>query len=327
MAQEAAAASETTTETTESADPKVGAGNSQSPSDSSPGDTSSSQKPAFNWDKAIKEDLRAKRDLKTQEADLHKRKTAFESESKQYEPLKPLLEPLSKVDQAAVVKALTAFAAGDKKAAYEAMFGLDPELVVGIAEHVASKVDDKQPLSREDALSIARQEIEADKKKAEEKAKADQEAAALKEKQEFEAELKNYTATLGKALKAEGLKAKFPLCARLAHRLPLERIEAEVTRRANGGESVAMEDVLTVFETEFRADFDPPKVETAKTKTIDDEIKEALAQLDAEFPADDKTVRVSEVKPPVNTHPVGSVDADLDRLQKQWEAERRGVRF
>jgi hypothetical protein len=333
-------ADEITTEET-SADPNVqtgapgtdgapGAEDGTSPAgDGKPPTTGAA--PKFDLDAAVKEDRAWRQTRKAQETEIETRRKAVEEEAKRLAPLVPMLEHMPKVDQAAVHKAIAALAAGDKIAAAEALFGLDPKFVAALADHVGERyVPSEVPVAEQIAAAL-----KADK---EAQAKADADAKKQKEDEDkatYETSLENYCTTLGRLLKTDAsYAAKFPLCTALNHRLDMDRLRAEVTRRANAGENVAIEEVLPMFEKEFADDIG--KTPFGKKPDPVDTFDERFALEEVAFfkdePAPAKKVttvhaRDGGQRPQVSTPTARSgmdeIDGELARLEAAFQARER----
>lgn len=291
----------------------------------------------FDLDAAVKEDLAWRRTRKAQETDLETRRRAVDEQSKKFEPLAPFLEHLPKVDQAAVLKAVAALAAGNKIAAAEALFGFDPKFVSDLADHVGENyVPSEIPVADQVKAALA-----ADKEATEKAEREAQEKKQADDKAEFDAEIENYLTTTARVLKTADFAEKFPLCSSLAHRLPVERIREEVTRRARAGESVELVDVLPKFEKEFEEDW--ARTPLGRKPVVSGErFDDRFAAEEAKFfgeeapvpaprpaiiPVRDGGQAPRAPAPGARKSGTEEIDAELARLQAGYEAGQRSRQY
>lgn len=251
--------------------------------------------PAFDFDAALKADRQWQSSRRAQEAELKAKRETLEAEAKQYEPLRPMLEHLPKVDQAAVINAVAKLAAGDKKGAIAALVKLDAytednaKLVIELADHVADqKVAAEVPVAEQVNRALAAAK-EAERKAAEEaeaKKGEEQKAAEAKEAAEFEGELESYSAGAANILNPDSPKylpefsAKFPWCAKLLKTMSSAVFKAEAKRRTLAGESVSYADVLGHFEKQWVDQLGPAPAPLPRA-AAPDEIAKALGEMEA----------------------------------------------
>jgi hypothetical protein len=229
-------------------------------------------KPKINVDDLVRSELIASRKIKAERTELETKRREFEEQVKRYEPLKEFLEPLSKVDQKAALKGLSLLSevkslldAGDdagarkKQAeAISAMVSLDDKICLALADMVdeAGMSATLSPL--EAAQRVREAEKKAEKEEAERKAAEAEEAERKKDeeaKANLESQVTGYLGGMGKAL-AGPLAADLPLCAAFAELIPVADLREEIERRARAGESLAFADLLSGWETKFRATMD-----------------------------------------------------------------------
>lgn len=329
-------------------DPKGGdasaaGGTSLAPADSSPsGGTAAggattptgatgqeAAKPTIDLDAVVRTDRQWQASRRAQETALKAREDAVAA----LEPLRPLVEHLPKVDQAAVISAVAALAGGDRKGAIAALVKLDAytednaKLVIELADHVAAqRAAAEVPVADQIKQALAAEKA-AERKKAEEEEqrKADEaKAAEAKGAEDWASELESYTASAANVLNPASPKflpefqQKFPWCAKLFKGMAPALFQAEIKRRLDASESVNYGDVFEHFEKKWVEDLGPAPAPRAAAPAPD-AIAKALDELEAGR-APTITVRDGGEQRPATRPTAPGQGSAMDEIQRELDA-------